>query len=169
MRSVFLSFIISLIFLGLFIYLADNLPIFYEDQIPIIQEQFAIQTNEEFILLFNDLKKRGLLIEIVNKNNVYVTLSMLFLFILSTISTLHLLIDKLFFKKFYQQPDIFPAIRRAFWFAIIVIMIIFMYFWAFINYWTTFMTFLSFGLIEYVLTKVLNRKINTQSDSHAKT
>ena len=77
------SLIISVFFGGLFYYLTNNVLIPYDSE--------------------------GML----DVNNLTIVSSILILTVTSFFTFLHLLVDKLFFRKFYENPRIFLAIRRG--------------------------------------------------------
>jgi hypothetical protein len=57
---------------------------------------------------------------VVDIKNILIVSIVLLVTIASFFSFFHLLIDKLFFRKFYESPRLFPAIRRGVLFGLFI-------------------------------------------------
>lgn len=154
MRSIFISFIISLIFFGIFNYFLTNLEVIDPAGIEMVQEQYSVTTNAEFLDLFEELRGTGLVYNILNKDNFYGMLIMFSLFVLSTFASLHLFIDKIFFKRFYEQPNLIIALRRGVMLGMFLDLLILMRLWAFWEIWTVILAVIIFGFIEFVIMRL---------------
>ncbi|MBD3362957.1 NUDIX domain-containing protein [Candidatus Dojkabacteria bacterium] len=121
-----------------------------------IQNTFEVSTQEEFDVLFEDLKEVGLVYNYINKKHFFSLVFILFLFLLFTFLTVHLFIDKLFFRKFYEQPDMFKGVRRGLLFSSFCISVIFIKLFAFLNIFTFILTLFIFSIIEYLFLQFYN-------------
>jgi choline-glycine betaine transporter len=79
---------------------------------PVLQEQEII-TQSATLDLLTEFYRRGELIEYLDRDSLLLLLISVFFIVGGTITTIHLIIDKLFYKKFYEDPNYFPAIRRG--------------------------------------------------------
>ena len=150
MRTIFITLIISLCFFGVFSYLLDNLPLFGEEELNKVEEMYGVVTQEEFDSLFLTFKESGLVLELVNKNNFYAMVISFFLFVSTTITAIHLFVDKLFFKRFYEQPSMKLAIRRSLIFSLFIFLAMILHLFALLDVLTGVLLLVPTLFIEYV-------------------
>jgi hypothetical protein len=72
---------------------------------------------EEFETVLGELIDRGLVFQLLNSRNITLIGISLSLSVTSGFILLHLIIDKLLFKKFYEEPNLLAALRRGIFFS----------------------------------------------------
>jgi hypothetical protein len=121
MRKVLASIIIGL-FLGvLFAYLVGNLSPWNETAVFSYLEKYDISKGVEFEQFIDESIRAGLIFDFLNIGNIVILALIGSSAFISFFCTVHMVIDKLFFKKFWQEPDHGIAIRRGSWIPIIFI------------------------------------------------
>lgn len=80
----------------------------------------SIKSSTEFIELVKELTAKGLIFDYLNIKNILIIAATGLSSLICLFFTLHLIVDKLFIKKFYEQPSIFTAARRAVLFALAI-------------------------------------------------
>lgn len=113
MRSIFISFAISILLSGLFVYLLDNISPISEEGYERIEQEFQINTQSSLVEFIPEVRRAGILFEILNIGNLSAMLIVSFLTLISSFMTIHLFVDKMFFKEFYKNPDIGIGFRRS--------------------------------------------------------
>lgn len=113
-------------------------------------------TQEETVETVVDLYRRGLLFNYLRVPALTSVLSGIFLTILGAVGFLHLIIDKLFYKKFYEKPNLLLAIRRsALWGALLPLLVLL----GVLNYLTLALAvtvILIFALFELLLSSIIS-------------
>lgn len=126
-RKVAILFVIGLFAFGLSFYIVKNLsPLDFEKLQEIANEKQIDEDDEKS--LNNEIHliiERGFIFQYLTPS-AYAALFLFMTSIFFLFSSLHMLIDKLFFKKFYEYPSNFMAFRRAFLLAITLGTILFM-------------------------------------------
>ncbi len=122
--TIFLLFII--IGTGIFLYSKNSTDIINWNKLNQVLEKQEITTQKDTQKLIIDYFRRGLISQYLNQNYVFLIGSGIFLIISGIFGAIHILIDKLLFKKFFELPNIFQALRRSFLFASMVISLIWM-------------------------------------------
>lgn len=156
MRIVF--YLLCLVTLSIFIvlYFINNYP-------PINLEKLQQDIVQLDILRNEDEKFNNLISNIIKPENIlnyllpeaYITLFLIIFILWGLFVILHLLVDKLFFKLFYEKPNFSNAYRRGVFFVILIIYRIISEFYKLdINFFVSLVLFLI--LIEYV---VMNKLI----------
>lgn len=109
-------FILSLIFT---VYLIQNLSPFNKELIEDYISEYTITTNTDFESFVSDAVQKGIIFDYINPIN----LTIISLFGTVNFATFfglfHLLIDKLFFKKPYEEPSIKIAFTRAMYLPVV--------------------------------------------------
>lgn len=113
MKYIFLFFVLNLVCFGILAVVTKNLPLFAPEQLEYLKINYGISDNEAFELFFDEMKNQGLILEIVNKQNVEIVGVVAFLNLFTLLISLHLFIDKLFFRTITESPSIRDAVRRA--------------------------------------------------------
>lgn len=100
---------------GLFIlaYTIQQLPPFDWEKLDHDLELQQITSQSGTRERVEELYTRGVLVEFLYPQGAAAFLIGLALSILSFFAAIHLALDKLFFKRFYEQPSLFPAVRRG--------------------------------------------------------
>ena len=115
MHRILLCFIAAVIFTFTAIYVTNTVSPWNIDNLELVIERNEIETGTEFSEYIYELKERGLVWEVINKPNLALWLGLWAGSIISTFSFAHMSIDKLFFKRFFEQPNLFRALRRGTW------------------------------------------------------
>lgn len=122
MKKVVISTVVFVFSLILLLYLYQSISPWNTDLINDYIEKFSIDTGREFEEFIDDSIKAGIIFDYLDIKNVLILHIFTFLTITSFISTIHMFVDKLFFKKFFEEPDVSVAIRRSIWVSIILFM-----------------------------------------------
>lgn len=126
-RKVLIIFGVGIIMLGLSIYLFQTLPPFDLSKINTLIVENKIEIDQETTLqsTIQELVASG---EIINyfSTNLIIGAGIFFTGIFFLFTAIHLSVDKLFFRKYYESPSVFSASRRAFLFCICIISMIYM-------------------------------------------
>lgn len=102
-------------------YLLTILNPFDESAAAILISSQSIKSSVEFIELVKELTAKGLIFDYLNIKNVLIITATGASALICLFFAFHLTIDKLFVKKFYEQPSIFTAARRSVLFALAVV------------------------------------------------
>ncbi|MBP9759066.1 hypothetical protein KBD45_05205 [Candidatus Dojkabacteria bacterium] len=165
MKYIFLFFVLNLICFGALAVLSDRLPIFTPQQLEFLQGNYGIDNNEAFATFFDEMKSQGLILEMVNKQNAEIVGGVAFLNLLTLLTTIHLLIDKLFFKTISEAPSTGNAIRRSLLLSLIVGTFIILKLYNLLEWYLVLFVAVLFIFVEFVLYKVkLSKKIITEND-----
>jgi hypothetical protein len=113
MRFTALYILLSLLGLFILVYSLSSLSIIDWEVFGPLLEQQSITTNSEVVSLIGGLYSKGLLDKYLNQQALLAFLVSVGFIFVGIIGTFHLTIDKLFFKKFYENPDQLKALRRA--------------------------------------------------------
>lgn len=124
MQKYIVLFIFTIFFAGLSYYLLQTLNPFDLDKVNelIVSEQITVV--EEFDSVVGELIQRGLVFQLLNTRNITLIAFSLSVSLISGFAFLHLLFDKIFLRKFYEEPSILNALRRGFFFGAAVISIL---------------------------------------------
>jgi hypothetical protein len=153
MRSIFISFAIAILFSGLFVYLLDNLSPITESGYEIVENEFGVNTQENFVLLIPEIRRAGILSDVLNMGNIIAMGIVVWLVVASTFSTIHLFIDKMFFKEFYKQPDWDIALRRSIIFSSLILVVLYLRILGYLNIPLLILLSVIVGLIELLFLK----------------
>ncbi len=164
MKNIFIFLVINILALGVLLYLLDNLPLFEKEQIQLLEEKYNVVSNEEFYAFIEQLKAKGFLYDIINKQNFWTMIFVVFVTIFSFCNFVHLLIDKLFFKSFYQEPSLPPSLRRSIIISILILSIFFLKFFALLD-----PLFVVLFILIFILLELIFRENKTEkSENHTK-
>ena len=121
MRRVGIVFLIFLFLLLVGGYITAFQNPFVSSAVLKLAEVNNFYTDNEVVYQIPTLIKNGLIWELIDFRVFYAWLALIAATIGSFIAFLHLLIDKLFFRKFYEQPSLVLAIRRGFFVSLIIV------------------------------------------------
>lgn len=119
MKKVLLSLIITAFFGILFYYLLSSVSPWNREKVFEYLEKFEITHGEDFDKFINDTLEAGLILDYLDLKNVIIIFITGAATFTGLFASLHLLIDKLFFKKFFEEPNVVNAIRRGIWFPVL--------------------------------------------------
>jgi len=101
-------------FLGvLIVYILYNFSPYDNAKLVDMASIFGVPNAIELTDNINNLIDYGLIFSLIDPKLFYILLVLSFVFTLSFVSGVHMLIDKLFYKKFYEEPKTWPALRRG--------------------------------------------------------
>ena len=72
-----------------------------------------------------DMIDYGLVFQLLDAKVFYTMVFIGFVFCITFVGGMHMLIDKLFYKKFYEEPRVWPALRRGIILFLVIFGIIF--------------------------------------------
>lgn len=121
MRRVIIALFLSFLFIGIGLYISSNTSPFSLDNVKRIAQTDNLLTDQAFFLKFGDYLSNGFIWDMLDIKQFNSWVVVWSLGTISLFSFFHLLIDKLFFRKFYEEPSIFDAVRRGFLIVIIFI------------------------------------------------
>jgi len=155
MRIIF--YLICLVILSILIvlYFVNNHPPINLDKLKqdIVQMDILRNEDEEFNNLISNITKPENILNYLLPE-AYITLFLLIFILWGLFVILHLLVDKLFFKLFYEKPNFSNAYRRGVFFIILIIYRIISEFYKLdINFFISLVLFLI--LIEYIVVNKL--------------
>ncbi|MCA9383614.1 hypothetical protein KC909_04560 [Candidatus Dojkabacteria bacterium] len=120
MQKSLISFTIFLFFVGLLYYVTISLSPWDQQAVDRVIEQYNLTTGTEFTELIDELLELGLISEILSLRNVAIWLTIAGAAFVSLFVSIHSFIDKLFIRKFYEEPNIYKALRRGVIFYLII-------------------------------------------------
>jgi hypothetical protein len=125
MRRVALVWLMFVFFLGILFYVLVYQNPLISDSVLKIAASKGFTTDNAVINNIPLFINNGLIWDVLDFKKLAALLVALTGSIVCLVSGVHLLIDKLFFRKFFEQPALIPALRRGILVAIVVIMPIF--------------------------------------------
>jgi hypothetical protein len=113
MRRAFIALFLGLIFgLSAFYFLSNSSP-FDLDKVKEVGKYYQIQEDADFASKLDYFISNGLIWQVLDKKTFFTALFLGGATISSILAALHLFLDKLFFRKFHEEPRLVPAIRRS--------------------------------------------------------
>ncbi|BCX13641.1 MAG: hypothetical protein KatS3mg085_173 [Candidatus Dojkabacteria bacterium] len=158
MKLSLISFILGIFFAGLTYYFYSYESPFKQEKLQEIIEFREIEPNEKNLLQaeISFIIEKGLVFEYLS-TNAYLALACLNLSIVSVFLSLHLIIDKLFFKTLIDPPNYSLAFRRSIVF--LVALVLFFYFkLQAVEFPALLLTFVIAIILEYLFESYLGRK-----------
>lgn len=124
MKRVYITFLTFIFLVGLAVYITyyQN-PLKFDETLQLAKNQ-EIFTDAEILNSIPEYISNGLIWEVLDQQRFFAWLGIVALIVTTFVAFLHLLIEKLFFKKFFEQPAIVPAVRRGLWFGLILVGIV---------------------------------------------
>jgi hypothetical protein len=113
MKRVGIAFGIAVLFGTLLVYLMNRYSPYDTEKLKLLGS--SEQTVELSIFTDNigQMIDNGLLLPVIDYKIFYINLGLAFCFVVATVASIHMLIDKLFYKKFFEEPELWPALRRG--------------------------------------------------------
>jgi hypothetical protein len=130
MKKSLISFSLAILFMGILYYLSIYFSPFDQEEIQKNIEIYRIESNEEFEEYIYELLDYGLIVTVLDTQNVSLWLFIFGCMVVNIIASLHLFIDKLFYKKFFEDPSLFDAYRRGTLIYLFIVSIIILKFYA---------------------------------------
>lgn len=156
MQKYLLPFGLAIALIILTAYLLTILNPFDEAMVAELISSQSIKSSAEFIELVRELSAKGLIIDYLNIKNIAIIAATGLSAIIFLFFSIHLVIDKLFVKKFYEQPSLITAGHRAVIFALgiagVIISKVYAGSWYYALIWVALMI-----VLELLLWKMLQR------------
>lgn len=113
MRKSLISLLIAIFFSVLLVFVSYNYSPFEDSGLENIIQRYGITEVDEFREVVSRSVALGVVWEFLNFRVVIAWSVALAGVVISFVVFLHLTIDKLFFKQFFEQPDLLTALRRG--------------------------------------------------------
>lgn len=150
MKRGLISLLIAIFFALLVVFITANYSPFSPEGLDNIIQRYGITEEAEFREILTRSIELGVAWEFINIQSLVAWILAVAGFVIFGFASIHLTIDKLFFKQYYEKPDILPAIRRGtLFFFVIFVLFMLQLLGAFVWY-TVLITVLLLGLFEYV-------------------
>lgn len=121
MRKYWISLIIGIGLLGAAVYLVSILNPFNETLVQELIDSKIINSIGEFNEYVSEMTQQGLLWDLLNVRNVIILGLVIIGAVTGIFTFFHLIIDRLFVKKFYEQPSLVIAVRRGIFLGIFLV------------------------------------------------
>jgi len=106
--------IIAAFFIVIFVYATTTLSPWDKDKFSEFAVQYDIKSQEQLLVNFDSIVDSGLILKLLNTRNILIWAVLYGLALVLGFASLHSFIDKLFFKKFFEEPNLVNAFRRGF-------------------------------------------------------
>jgi len=126
MKKPIILAIIAIFFILVFVYATTTLSPWDKGKFNEFTNQYGIKNQTDLLENFNSIVDTGLTLKLISTRNVLIWLVLLAQAIIFGFAAIHTLIDKLFFKKFFEQPSLVIAFRRGFFLYLIFLGILFL-------------------------------------------
>lgn len=125
MKRGLIIFGISAFLLGLMIYIGLNYSPYDTEKLNELALAFEVKEPVALTDNVEDLIDYGLIFTLVNIPVVLVVAVLGLAFCMTFVGGLHMIIEKLFFKKFFEEPRVWPALRRGFILFLVIFGLVF--------------------------------------------
>lgn len=126
MKRITVTFFLTLFLVCIGLYISYNQNPFFLSKVIATAQQHNILTNDLFKSNLEDYINNGIIWDLIDIKLMSAWLAVWAGAIICGFSTIHLLIDKLFFRKFYEEPDLFIATRRGTYIALTLVGAVFL-------------------------------------------
>lgn len=139
-------------------------------QVDAALERYSITTGEDFSLFVDESIELGLIWTLLDEKNVAVMLLMAGGAVVCLFASVHMMLDKLFIKKFYEQPDMRYAVRRGLFLYLFLVGMLLLRFIGGLVWYNSLAILVFLIVLEYAFTgssSHTKQQLNTQSKDHA--
>jgi small-conductance mechanosensitive channel len=160
MKKILIFFVLGIFFAALANYLVSNTSPFDLEKLQKFSIDQEISDNdwEKFDSEIKEILDKGLIFNYLS-GNAYLVALLILGSLFCFFAVLHLIIDKLFFKEYFEPPSLFDAIRRGIFFCAALSLIVLMRLYAVRDNYYLFIIPLFFLLFDYVFTKYFKESI----------
>jgi hypothetical protein len=113
MKKVGIVFGLAFIFGTLLFYIAFKYTPYNADKLMELAGDEGVLNADVFTDNIDDLIEYGLLIPVLDQQVFYIEIVLSGVFVVCLVAAIHMLVDKLFYKKFYESPSVMKAFRRG--------------------------------------------------------
>lgn len=119
-RNVVVFIILGIFLGGVSFYYINNFSPFDREKIEtlIVEQDIEEKDFDSLNVAIRDIQSKGLIFDYFN-NNAYLVAAMLSGSFIAFFTAIHLSIEKLFFRKFFESPSLFDAFRRGLFIAVV--------------------------------------------------
>lgn len=162
MRQSVIAIVAGILFFLLFSYAFNYLSPWNFSEVDHAISRYGMESGSEFIEFVEDSIQLGTIWKLLDIRNVIIMLLIFGGGQVLTFAGIHMLIDKIFFKKFYEQPNHFAALRRGALIFIIICTLVFLKSIGGLIWYNIFAVVLLAVLIEYAFSA---RSVSDLKDS----
>lgn len=162
MRRGLLSLLIAIFFGTLLLFISTNYTPFDKDGLMNIIQRYGITEENELLEVIGRSIELGIVWEFLD---VRILISWIFImagFVISLFTSIHLFIDKLFFRKFFESPNIRPAIRRGIMFYFLLFAIVALRLMGALEWYTVLITGVLLVTVEIVFVTATKKQTKTE-------
>lgn len=162
MRRGLLSLLIAIFFGTLLLFISTNYTPFDKDGLMNIIQRYGITEENELLEVIRRSIELGIAWEFLD---IRILISWIFIiagFVISLFTSIHLFIDKLFFRKFFESPNIRPAIRRGVMFYFLFFAIVGLRLMGALEWYTILITGVLLATVEVVFVTATKKQTNTK-------
>lgn len=124
MKRVLIALLISIFFILLLAFISYTYSPFDQSGLENIINRYGITEEDEFREVVSRSVELGIAWEFIHLPNLIAWLVALAGACVSLFASVHMFIDKLFTKKFFEQPELVPAIRRGIFVFLVLFILI---------------------------------------------
>jgi len=148
MRKSLVSLLIAIFFLVLLVFISSQYSPFDDSGLQSIVQRYGITESDEFREIVSRSVDLGVVWEFLNFKVIIAWSVALAGVVISFVVFLHLTIDKLFFKQFFEQPNLLVALRRGVLVFLTIYMLLSLHILGAFAWYTAFTTVLLFVIFE---------------------
>lgn len=148
MRKSLVSLLIAIFFLVLLVFISFQYSPFDDSGLQSIIQRYGITESDEFREIVSRSIDLGVVREFLNLKVIIAWSMALAGVVVSFVVSLHLAIDKLFFKQFFEQPNLLVALRRGVLVFLTIYMLLSLHILGAFAWYTAFTTLLLFMIFE---------------------
>ncbi|HLD03142.1 MAG TPA: hypothetical protein VJC17_00015 [Candidatus Dojkabacteria bacterium] len=105
--------IIAAFFTVIFVYATTTLSPWDKDKFSEFSVQYDIKSQDQLLVNFDSIVNSGLVLKLLHTRNVLIWAVLFGLALVLGFASVHSFIDKLFFRKFFEEPSLVKAFRRG--------------------------------------------------------
>ena len=113
MKYAFISFVLSIFLVIMGVYITTSITPFVEENVIDYAETQEFLTDNEVVNSIENMIEKGIIFRMLDWKNVGVFFLVYCGAFTALFASIHIFIDKLFFKKFEETPNYFAAVRRG--------------------------------------------------------
>ncbi len=148
MRKSLVSLLIAIFFLVLLVFISYQYSPFDDSGLQGIIQRYGITESDEFREIVSRSVDLGVVWEFLNFKVIIAWSMALAGVVVSFIVSLHLAIDKLFFKQLFEQPNLLTAMRRGILVFFVIYMFLGLHLLGAFVWYTASITILLLGIFE---------------------
>ena len=148
MRKSLVSLLIAIFFLVLLVFVSSQYSPFDDSGLQSIIQRYGITESDEFREIVSRSVDLGVVWEFLNFKVIIAWSMALAGVVVSFIVSLHLAIDKLFFKQLFEQPNLLTAMRRGILVFFVIYMFLGLHLLGAFVWYTASITILLLGIFE---------------------